>query len=151
MRHHKLKINDDSNPNFKQLERRHGLTRDEFIEEYAQYGLPVIVTGAIDDWNWEEITTWTATGLNAKFPGKVHSPYPSVGDEKFFEGKVVGFYNEKEIAAMLPGFEEETKRKFEQKNQLNWPNRDPAISQILQESYDLPQFLEGVGEKEVRE
>ena len=49
---------------------------------------------------------------------------------------------------MLPSLERETENSFAKKKHISWLNRDPATSRKLQESYDLPHFLEGVGEKE---
>lgn len=66
---------------FEQLERRNNLTKEEFIEEYAQWGKPVIVTNSINDWDWDEVKEWTAVGLRERFPGEVHPRYPRVGEE----------------------------------------------------------------------
>ena len=136
-------------PPFKSLERRFNLTREEFINEYAIYGKPVIVTDSIDDWDWSEMNSWTASSLREKFPGEVHNRYPRVGEELFDNtGKIVGFNTKEDVAKMLPHLEAETTRSFTKKEHMSWLNRDPAVSAELQKFYDLPPFLQGVGEKE---
>jgi len=73
--------NPDQNIVYEDLERIDNISREDFIEQYAQWGKPVIVTNSINEWDWDEARLWTAKGLRERFPGEVHSRYPRVGEE----------------------------------------------------------------------
>jgi hypothetical protein len=56
-------------PGRNRVERRHKLSREEFLRDYYAAGRPVIITGMMDD--WPALAKWTPDSLKARYGDRV--------------------------------------------------------------------------------
>ena len=99
------KAQPSSSRNRREIERRHKLSRDEFLEDYYCANRPVIITGMMDD--WPALGKWSLDYFAQKFGdrevevqfGRDASGNYEVEREKFRRRMIFSHYIEKVIAA----------------------------------------------------
>lgn len=149
-------------PAFQEIDRRANLTREDFINEYAVHGKPVVVIDGIHDWDSTNVQLWTATSLNKLFPNEVNNRQSAEGEELFdASGKymsredrnvevdgtgnsIESNKNSKELLKQI--LEKAQEKVWTQREHISWLNLNKDVSEVLKESYRSPYFFRGLAE-----
>ena len=118
------------------------LTAVEFARKYATQGRPLVVRGAMGDWNVNGGYGWSPHDFRERFPGEVHNRRPFVGEELFNDGEFAGLFTQEMFDSMkdqIPAFDAAD---FLSRKHISWRNENPEVSKwLLKDAYKPPLFV----------